>query len=109
MIPYVGLGNRRYHSLQGREDGQLLAVGMPDEYFVEETEALEGAKPGFAARQVERRVVDRAHVAPEGIVERHDRIKWFCHFRSSKAHAFDTCTPRHLRPGQVCVRCKCVP
>src|SRR5574341_2451708 len=21
----------------------------------------------------------------------------------------DTCTPRHLRPGQVCVRCKCTP
>jgi len=19
----------------------------------------------------------------------------------------DTCTPRHLRPGQVCVQCKC--
>jgi len=24
-----------------------------------------------------------------------------------KDSATDTCTPRHLRPGQVCVRCKC--
>jgi hypothetical protein len=56
-------------------------MGVPDQYFVEKSEALDGChKVCFTARRAKRGSVDNAHIGPEGIVNRHNCIKWFCHF-----------------------------
>ncbi len=80
VISLVRLGDRRRDGFNRGKDGQLLAVGVPDQHFVEESEALDRRRePRFAAGGVERRRVDAGHVAPEGIVDRRHCIQWFCH------------------------------
>ena len=41
VVLHVGLGDARCNRLEGREDGQLLAVGVPLEDLVEEPEAFD--------------------------------------------------------------------
>jgi hypothetical protein len=56
-------------------------MGMPNQYFVEKSESLDHwSKPRLAACCFERRSVDDAHIVPEGIMDCHNCIKWFCHF-----------------------------
>ncbi len=80
MISLVRLGDRRRDGFKRGEDGQFLALGVPNQHFVEESEALDRRRePRFAACRVERRSVNPVHVASEGIVDRRHCIKWFCH------------------------------
>src|SRR5271157_1128692 len=80
VIPLIGLSYQWRHGFNRWKDGQLLAVGMPDQDFVEESVTLNGrTKPRLAAGSVERGSIDYAHVVPEGIMNRHNCIQWFCH------------------------------
>ena len=58
-------------------------MGMPNQHFVEEAEALDRRSAlRIAARQLECRSVDDIHIVPESIVNCCHCIQWFCHILS---------------------------
>jgi hypothetical protein len=58
-------------------------VGVPDQYFVEEPETLDGGgKTLISPCCVQRCGIDTLHVIPERIVKRPYRIYRFCHDNS---------------------------
>jgi hypothetical protein len=83
VISNISLGNQWGDGFKGGEDGQFLAVSVPNQDFVEEPEALDGwRKSRFAASTVTRGSVDPAYVAAKSVVDGHYCVHWFCHFLS---------------------------
>jgi hypothetical protein len=81
VISLVRFGDGWRDGFNGGKDGQFLAMGVPDQYFIEKPEALNGRRhPGFAARRGKGGRVDHIDIGPEGIVDRQDCIHRFSHF-----------------------------
>ena len=75
MVLLVRFGDRRCHGFEGREDRQLLSVGVPLQHLIEEPETLDrGLQAGLAPGRVECRRVDELHVLPERVVDGQHRI-----------------------------------
>ena len=80
MVFLVRLSDQRRDFLKGGEDGDLFAVGMYRQYFIEEPVSLHcRLEPRRAARGAERRRVDALHVLSKCVVHGRYRIEWTRH------------------------------